>query len=590
MSDVVPSDPLSRPAGFFERVARWRNGCGWCFVLGLILLQAILYREYARRELTPFPPRNHDQVCYLYTSHEIDAQMQEHGVLAGLFWGLKYPATGVVLQTEAALLFQVAGPSRVTALAVSFLHFALFQVVLVATLLWLSRRWSVALTGLALLLMAGTTFYFAGGLFDFRMDFLAFCLYGIFLCLVVRSRFFHSRRWSAAAGAAAAYLVVARFITAVYLIGLLGICGGALVLLAWRRSSLHLRREARRRLTGVLLTGFVCLVGVLPEFIQQAPVLYRYYVVSQLAEKEIRAAECGTTTWREYLLFYPRSLGGTHAGPTFLAVSGCLLLAALLLSWRRRSAGSSPPTSQGLRGFSLGGGYLILAAALGFPLLVLTTNPAKSPVVANILVPALLWLVLLPLAWAARQEGSRSRRSSAVLLVVALFAMLGAVREVRSGTTTNPIWGNDRATPWQTRQLFKDMTARCHAEGWTKPIVSMNVILDVLAPPVGAILAYERDRSVIFFGGLLGCSLLPVDEAKARADLDRSQFVILCRDDRLGNPAHPFTQSMKVLQPMIRAYCEQELEHMGTYSVFGERVDVYVRPSTPKDGSRSERS
>src|SRR5262249_2955657 len=149
--------------------------------------------------------------------------MLSDGFFRGVRFGLRRPiANGLLLHVQAAVLCVLFGPSRLTALSLNFLYFAAFQTVLFAVLYRLTQRWSVAFLGLGLLLTALSPHSPAGGLLDFRIDCIAFSLFGILLCTVVRSGFFSSLRWSLAVGAVALLLVLFRFLTSVYLAGILG--------------------------------------------------------------------------------------------------------------------------------------------------------------------------------------------------------------------------------------------------------------------------------------------------------------------------------------------------------------------------------
>src|SRR5262249_36123381 len=146
------------------------------------------------------------------------------GLLPGLWYGLNMLLPqGVMIQVQGSLLFLLLGPSRLSALTLNFIYFALLQCVLAATLRWLSGRWSLALLGVGLLLSAKTPFFWAGGLMDFRIDFISFCLFGIFMCVVLRSRMFVSRRWSLVVGLVGANMALFRFLTLAYLGGILGL-------------------------------------------------------------------------------------------------------------------------------------------------------------------------------------------------------------------------------------------------------------------------------------------------------------------------------------------------------------------------------
>src|SRR6202043_1491422 len=88
----------------------------------------------------------------------------------------------------------------------------------------------------------------AGGLLDFRINFSAYCLYGIWVCSVIRSHLFLDRRWTIGSGLIAALLVLTRFLTISYLLG--GWAGFAAICLSvgliWRVNT-DLRHPMWRR-------------------------------------------------------------------------------------------------------------------------------------------------------------------------------------------------------------------------------------------------------------------------------------------------------------------------------------------------------
>ena len=84
-------------------------------------------------------------------------------------------------------------------------------------------RIDFAWIGIALLLSAQTLFNTAGGIYDYRFDFSALCLYGIFACLIVWSGSFrHTSRISAIV-LASILLIYDRFFTIAYVVGVIGV-------------------------------------------------------------------------------------------------------------------------------------------------------------------------------------------------------------------------------------------------------------------------------------------------------------------------------------------------------------------------------
>lgn len=206
----------------------------WLVVLALLLLQFCLFRTYVAREIAWAYPAHFDQAVYLERSYQTFDAMTHEGFLRGLAQGAGFGKTpplanGALLHLQAAVLFYLFGPGRTTALTLNFFYFALFQLVLVETLLARTHRWSSALIGLGLLLTTRAAFQSTAGIADFRMDFGAFCLFGIFISLVLRSRLFENPGSSIAALLAGGYTIAFRFITGAYVIPIIGLALAVLI-------------------------------------------------------------------------------------------------------------------------------------------------------------------------------------------------------------------------------------------------------------------------------------------------------------------------------------------------------------------------
>ena len=89
---------------------------------------------------------------------------------------------------------------------------------------------------------------------------------------------------------------------------------------------------------------------------------------------------------------------------------------------------------------------------------------------------------------------------------------------------------------------------------------------------------YERhgDR-VTPVVGKLGGTLYEVTAAEALDDPRRCDFVILAKPRKVRS-AYPFDESMKRLYSRMKDYCDETLRQVGSYRVFSQKVDLYVRP------------
>lgn len=545
---------------------------GWAFVALLLLAQFFVFRTVVLREAAPFVPVAFDQTGYLdraYRAHEklLAEEPSPRGVRDAL---REAPTTGALMHCQALACFLLLGPGRLTALLPHFLYFAAFECVLVAVLLRRSGRWDVALFGLGLLLTASSPWLWVGGLFDFRIDGIAFSLYGILVGLVVLSDEFASRRWSMAVAAAVVVLILFRYIMAVHLAGVLG-CWFAVALLRLRLARAPEARAAvRGRLLNALaagaVVGAVCVAVLAPQVAR----LVRYYVVGHLTgtEKNIRAVEEGVTAPLDFYLYYPRSVAGHHAGPLFLAAAGLGLAAAAWMWLRREPADGPAPSGAGL-GWALSLFLLVPAA-------ILTAGPAKSPVVGNVLIVPLLWGCALLLAGAAARSSARVLPRGVAAAALALAAVSLVQVSARRHSHYLGLSARDRA---QVMALHDDLIRECLTRGWAEPTVSCNTVVDFLPPNTLNVPAYERHGVHLRVWRGLGGTFWDLSDEEAKEYVLESEVVVLREGDDLTNQAYPAAGTFARLSPWLREHCESKMELVGTYAVLGRRVSLYARPS-----------
>jgi hypothetical protein len=554
---------------------------GWVVVALLLLLQFGLFFQFAHREVVWGYPTCHDQTVYLLQSYETYQHILDEDLLRGLSHGSRiFGATTAVFHLQASLLFLVLGPSRFSALVLNFLYFALLQIVLAGTLRRLTGRWSVALAGVGLLLTALTPFYYAGGVTDFRIDFLAFCLYGVLICLVLRSGVFASRRWSLAVGAVAGWLVLNRFITFVYLTGVLAVMLAYLALRAWRRrADPGARRPELRRLTGLALAGLVLAGIALPVLWQYRDAIVNYYVVGHVTgpEKYIRAQQFGGDNPYGY---YPHSLLVDHAGPVFLVLCGLVLAAGLGLAAVGRGRTVRPAGPPVL---SAGPAFFFLGTSLVVPLLVLAANMSRSPIVGNIALPALVWLVMLTLTACLGLHrpgrGPRSREHALAVLAAVVVAA-GLAQQFHRYGHTGPLT-KDRAEVARLLGLYDEIGRCCRDYNWNDPVISTNCTADYCNYGVARVLLYERLGMPCAAKPGLGNSLFEVKEADALAMVRGSDFVLLT--DPVP-PQYPFEKSMRAIRRQLRAVCEREFVRRKAIRFGGTRLTLYVRHTLRLEG------
>lgn len=554
--------------------------CGWLAMAGLVLLEWILFRRFLLREVVWAYPPDFDQAAYLRQAYELYERIRTAGVWQGITHQPDAPQ-GAFLQLQAALLFDLLGhASRFIALSLNFFYFALFQIALFGTLRWLAKRWSVAFLSVGLLMMACTTFNTAGGIYDFRMDFTALCLYGTFLCCVIRSGVFAQWGWSLVAGLCGALLVCFRFITATYLIGLLAIIAMLAMISAARGQGVQ-KRDALRQLRGTLIAGLALALLAGPVLWSRRAAIHDYYVVNHVtgAEKEVRAAETGTTQLFNALIYYPTSLRREHAGNVFLGAAVFALLIGAAVAFRcKRKPGEVADDSE-FGNYPLGLASLFVGVSLLLPLAILTSDISKSPVVGGILVSPLLWLVMLGfvgLTKTCRRVQFPQSREIALAVLAAMMIGLGITVQARSYAHIRLMRDHRRGV--QNIAALSDLIAeKSNSRGWRDVAIFNDTVADYLNVQNVEILAYERHGYILKAGDQFG-SLLEIPEAQVFKRLRESHFAILTR--RIYPPPpydYPIDLELDRLHPQLEAICRHEMALIAHYRIFDRNIDLYMR-------------
>jgi len=587
VSEEIPTSESSDQSGATKGGITSQHW-GWYVVVLLLLCEYGLFRQQMLREVTWAYPSGFDQTAYLIQAYVDYERIISAGFLSGLKASLLAPsATGIMLQTQAALLFLMVGPNRLTALTLSFLYFALFQSVLVYTLNWLTGRWSVAFTGLGLFLVSTSRFaVFGGGLADFRIDSTAASLYGITLCLAIRSRSFRSRRWALICGAAATLLVLFRFVSITYVLGLLGSFIAYLIIQALRHTKdSSIIPRIRRQAYGIATAMLPIACGATPFLVLNRRALYDYYIVGHVLGKEnqIRAAEFGAVGFYNFYFYYPTSLCKDHLGTSFIGL-GLLILAVFVACRLFAALRHSSSDCKGL----LSDSFALSFLALLVPLALFTLDVSKSPIVGSILVIPVVWLVLLGGLWiSGLVKGTAVTPVWCIALGATAMLVLMAGLGSEFAMSAKQLRGTlNREEEEHLLDAYDRIGAYCTTLGLKTTRVAVDRILDYFCGPTVPVMTYERSRTPLAFEFVLSKSMYPVGRQEALDAIKSSDIAIITTNIVPADEAspYPFTKSMIAIQGDLKATAAAGMVPLSKLTFDGRDLTVFVRPGVKLDG------
>lgn len=579
-------------------------------LVALFVCEALVFYSQLAEQFVPFYPANFDQTGYMLRTYQLMEGFHKEGWTALLTEIIRpNSATGVSFAVQGALLSILGGANRTAMLSLNLLYFVTLQLTLYCTVRTLTRNVGLSWIALACLLSLGTTFYFAGGLYDYRIDFSALCLYGIWTCIVLASAGFRRVERALLVGAVGALLVSLRFFTLLY-VG--AVIAGLFILAlfgAWRYASVARRRVAATRARNLFICGIVTLVIACPILFGARQRIYDYYGVGHFLgeEKYVRAAEQGVYTLADHLLYYPTNILDVHLGKLTLWLMGVVIFLSVMAAIFARPSLSKPVLLR-LRRYRFE--FAALAFAIIGPIIFLTLDYSKSSVVGGIVVmPVILLVVLLCSAlWPHRPltpfEDARFRARSGpassgglatgvmasrlgwnlpiVPTVVLVVALAGFLFHATASQRTMSRTDLERIT------LVNDTIARYVYEGG-KPEMKFSTdrVVDYLNLGTIQLYGYERFRRWLplspgFGHGSYG--ILSTPRETALQLVMGSDVVVLTDPIRDRGYPYPMNTTIREYWDELWTWANQNRVLLMSTDIVGVPYRVFVRPSIKLEG------
>jgi len=342
----------------------------------------------------------------------------------------------------------------------------------------------------------------------------------------------------------------------------------------WRSSSTGRKKVAGRQARNILLTGLMIAVVCLPRLYSSRGAIYGYYVAGHVLgdEKFIRAHELGLQTLAGHLFFYPGTILVRHVGLLTFLIAGALM------SWRLWSD-RVPLGALITRPYRFRQEFVSLAVIVLVPIVVLTTNIAKSPVVGGIVVvPILLAMVLFgasvwPRPTPTSPGSSWTARLPAVAMALALiaFGLKGL-----SSPDQAPRTDLERIT------VLAETIARYAADNNLQRLtMSTDRVVDYDDAAIPELFAIERlhrklDIEGLFGHGAYGIFATPRDVAMRL--FAESDVIVLT--DPTTDRQYPFPINSKIKEYWSDIWQQTNRDRKLIYSmeIMGIPYRVFVRP------------
>lgn len=305
----------------------FHNRYGFLVLFIVFLIEYLLFRNCSYRMVIGKVPRNSDQITYMQCAYEL------YNAIVHRSWNIFFDLINERIYTSGIPLIGVLslflfGNSYYSFLIINFAAFITAQITGSYAIYKITKKWAYVFVWAGIFAALESPFYWADGLLDFRPDFIALCLYTCWIAVYLIFLKFHESRYLKINAVFAGILIFCRMLTIFYI-------GGTLVIFE------------------IFLS-------------------YYWTHIDESDESVIRRMEQGVYTLWDNILFYPKSLIKDHLGySVFIFIVFCFVTAAGCYFSGRITV-------------KLTELWIFTAISILLPLLILTLDEAKSPVVVNI--------------------------------------------------------------------------------------------------------------------------------------------------------------------------------------------------------------
>jgi hypothetical protein len=340
----------------------------------------------------------------------------------------------------------------------------------------------------------------------------------------------------------------------------------------------------RRRFYNLAL--FVAIIAALvsPVLIINRAAIHQYYIIGHAvgAEKDIRARGEGLVDLAGHLLYYPKSILRDHLGPVFLWGSAIVIASSLIASLlaRRNSKRVAEVIGQ-KETFLLQ--IIFLAGAILGPIIALTVDIAKSPVVGGVIgVPtALLVFVFMVRVVPKGGETNPSLVDKFVIACLLGIFGLGLANEFQHLTQHLP-QQEQTGDLRRLAELDKWLVEYASEQGWTQPGISFDVISGWFNATAITASGFEQSNKLVTFHPMLGAGLMGVEQSEALSLLKNSDFLILTTQPKQG--LFPFYEKIARYWDELKDWADRNMVLARTVLFNQFAATVYARPTARISG------
>lgn len=542
-------------------------------LLLIFVTEWLLFKSYVQREISCGFPTSFDQSSYLaqyYTNYEtiLNGSILLF-ILKPLYGGYSHVAQGFWLDYQAVLLSVLFGASRLVALSINLIYYLILQLFFYKSIKSVTHDSLPAFLCLGMLLGLGTPFIFAGGMFDFRPDFLAFCIFGIFISSVIISGTFLNRKWSVVAGAFAALLILTRYFTSVYVFVIYFVFTLPILVSIIKGLGSHRADSSIIRIKNIILSGLCILtISLVPILFSLKSIMY-YYGSVNTNSYTLWSSERGVSSLYGNVIFYFRHI----SNQTYITIEIFLacLLTLLLLSVFNKTHRTMQDISSRPQDTTMTFVFLILAFVV--PSIILARVKSSNECTISIVIIPMIYMLSAILVHLYMRFVTTTALKSLCVMIIGIGVFVNVSNYSKHGFHFATRQDSD-----QVAAMYTQIGKLCELYEIVTPRIATDSVRHYFAPQMLLNMYYEKFNRLISPNDMLASDIFLNNPKKALGMVQACDFAIITHKNTASDSIYPVAGTVESIRPEMLDLVRKRFIHIGTFFIEHRIIDLYMKP------------
>lgn len=547
---------------YLSKMDKWLERNQKIIWILFIAVEYLLFKSFAEREVVNYAPLAYDQSVYLKNAYDIFGYIKDGQVSTALaYMNEAITSSAMSLVSFIPLIF--GGYSRLSLLTINFLFWIAMQLCGYKAIAKIGGQEITGWGFVGLTLLMKTPYSIYGGMYDFRWDFAAFCMYTIWFTLLLLWIHYDHGKYMYMSAIASGILVFVRFYYALFVaitVLLLYVCK-----LVGKKVSLG---EAIKK---VLIYGGICILSGGWSLILFAKNLIAYQSLSN---------ESGNTslwniegTIKDFACAYFGNLYMEHIGKTLFMVIflGIIVLIAALPTYKKR----------GLK--LIKSEYVCLVVGVLLASAVLIINGSQNQAVISINLGAYLLLIFYFTVIIFKPLTNRERVNKVYSFVIVCLFIMGASNYVINSVQE---YGYGREEDIAVNRINEAVASYLNDNGISEAKILTDTFSDVINKEVVCVYMQEKHQKKVD-GGIQMLdqddhTISYLSDMEIYEKLEACNILIISKTGYTKESIYPINAAVSEHREQIIQYANDNMTSILTTSYNGGEVFVFVKSAPPK--------